>query len=495
MQLFVNLTVPYDGSEFEKPWTVYLTQENWRKGETGEIVLRPMPAWPPEIDPEAYNPRVPQNSASPRDFAEITDDKDVSRILKCGRDNGWNMLLSVVSTWDGTNSLTLSYESPLTLSYVNWFWQRFSDLMGADSLVGFPVFARPGIEIKRSCKIEDHLIHILLTEQGVPTTETDGNPCMLFRAPRATFKFRCESLEFALRAITMCCNREPQLIEPHHGKAWALISSIDGGEIPQKHRIQLVGTHALEKVAEWNKETFIAGLASKPYGAGLGKLTAKFDSEEPYAATIAVEKGVHDERATAIYFEQGVHRCLLTRRVHEATGGEALWSAMKDWAEFQPKRSARRSDPGQLFYPAEYTHVFQKYWDVSNDPLQHPESSVETDRTKSWMQDMSRALSEFDVSNWDPQPSDVAPEKSQRVAHDGAVSRRYPIQDSVDYWPTPAEQVSEEESMIAAGKISGRAGGQDTDGPISQSGAMSSESSSALGSTGTCVASGNPLNT
>jgi hypothetical protein len=245
--------------------------------------------------------------------------------------------------------------------------------MAADGLVGFPIFARPGIEIKRSCRIEDHLIHILLTEQNVPTTETDGTPYILLYAPRATFKFRCESIEVALRPVTMCYNREPQVIQQHHGKTWSFIASIDGGGIPEKHRIQLVGEHDLQKVAEWNTQTFIAGLASQPYGAGLGKFIAKFDSEEPYAAKIAVEKGVHDERATTIFFEQGVHRCLLTRRIHEATADEASWSAMKDWAEFQPKRSSRRSDPGQLFYPAEYTHVFQKYWDFLNDPLQHPD--------------------------------------------------------------------------------------------------------------------------
>jgi hypothetical protein len=65
MQTFVNIAVPYDGSQFGKPWTVYLTQENWRKSETGDIMLRPMPEWPPEINPEAFNPRVPLNSALP----------------------------------------------------------------------------------------------------------------------------------------------------------------------------------------------------------------------------------------------------------------------------------------------------------------------------------------------------------------------------------------------------------------------------------------------
>jgi hypothetical protein len=255
----------------------------------------------------------------------------------------------------------------------------------------------------------------------------------------------------------------------------------------------LVGEHQLEQVAEWNKETFIAGLAAQPYGAGLGKFTAKFNPEEPYSATIAIEKGVHEERATAIFFEQGVHRCLLTRRLYKVSEDEALWYTMKDWAEFHPKRSARRQDPGQLYYPAEYTHVFQKYWDFLNDPTQHPDCS-ESDHTKSSMQYMAAALSEMNLENWQPQLSDVSPEKSQRVAHDAALSRRYPIHDSVDYWPPPAEQVCEEEAMIAAGKIVGRSS-PDTDSDSSQGVAMSTESPSCLGPTGTCATCSSPLNT
>jgi hypothetical protein len=277
--------------------------------------------------------------------------------------------------------------------------------------------------------------------------------------------------------------REPQLVNPHHGKAWALIASIDGGEIPEKHGIQLVGTHPLDKVAEFNKETFIAGLASQPYTAGLGKFTSKFNSEEPYAATIAIEKGVHSERSLAVFFEQGLHRCLLTRRIEGASSNEAFWLAMKDWAEFQPKRSSRRVDPGQLFYPSECTHVVQKYWDTLNDPLQHPDAAIETDRTKSFMYDMARALEDKALEHWAPEPSDVASERAQRIAHDGALSRRYSIQDSVDYWNEPLGQVCEEESMISASKIQGRAGGQDSDDDSSEDIVMGPESTPALGTT------------
>jgi hypothetical protein len=118
----------------------------------------------------------------------------------------------------------------------------------------------------------------------------------------------------------MLYNREPDMPERHHTKEWALIAAINGGIIADQHRVQLVDKHDLEEVATWNKETFIAGLATPPYGAGLGKFTAKLRPDEPYSATIAIEKGTHDEHGTAIYFEQGTRRCLLSRRIYGISG-------------------------------------------------------------------------------------------------------------------------------------------------------------------------------
>jgi hypothetical protein len=200
------------------------------------------------------------------------------------------------------------------------------------------------------CRIEDFKIHVFITELNVTTPEQDGPPCMIFYAPRATFKFRCESFDVAWRALTMFYGQEPDLQEKykHHTKEWALIAAINGGTVDDKHRVQLVGKHELEAVATWNKETFIAGLAMQPYGSGLGKFTAKFRPNEPYSATIAIEKGAHEEYGTAIYFEQGARRCLLTCRVYGISDEDALWYVMKDWAQFQPRLSKPRSDPGTL---------------------------------------------------------------------------------------------------------------------------------------------------
>jgi hypothetical protein len=308
----------------------------------------------------------------------------------------------------------------------------FKALMVADGLVGLPVEARLNVVWERSCRVEDFRVHIFITELGVSTPEEDGPPCMIFYAPRATFKLRCESIDVAKRAITMCYRQEPAMGEAHHTKEWALIASINGGPIDPKHLVQLTEDQSLDKVATWNKEVFVAGLATQPYGTGLGKFAAKFRPDEPYSATIAVEKGVHDEHGTAIYFEQGARRCVLTRRVHGISGEDALWYVMKDWAQFQPRLSKPRNEPGSLYYPPEFGHVFEKYWDYLDDPTKHPDQDMSS-HSRDSMTAMADALRDMDLSSWIPQPDTEVSEKSLRIARTAAMSRRCPIMDGVDY--------------------------------------------------------------
>jgi hypothetical protein len=116
---------------------------------------------------------------------------------------------------------------------------------------------------------------------------------------------------------------------------------------------------------------------------------------------------------------------------------------MKDWAQFQPKLSKPRVDPGLLFYPAEYSHVFEKYWDYLDDPTKHPETDQSALYFNSKVQ-YAEAVSSFDLSSFIPQPDADAPEKSQRVAGLAALSRRCLVQDATDYWTTPQEQAQEE---------------------------------------------------
>jgi hypothetical protein len=85
-----------------------------------------------------------------------------------------------------------------------------------------------------------------------------------------------------------------------------------------------------EEAAAGNKETFVAGLATQPYRVGTGKFTTQFKPGEPYSATFAIENGVHSEHGTAIFFEQGNRRCLLTRRLYGISDEDAFWYVMKD---------------------------------------------------------------------------------------------------------------------------------------------------------------------
>jgi hypothetical protein len=326
-------------------------------------------------------------------------------------------------------------------------------------------------------------------------SDSTGPLCLVFYGPKATLKFRVESSEIANRALVMFYGEGPTTGDTHHTKEWALIASINGGEIDPKHRVLLTEKHSLDAVAAWNKETFDAGLATQPYGSGLGKFTAKFKPDQPYAATFAIEKGAHDEHGTAIYFEQGPRRCILTRRIYGLPEEDVFWYVMKDWAQVQPRASKPRQEPGYLFYPPEYGHYFEKYWDVLNDPVQHPECT-DSAHSRNSMGLMTEALSVMNLEQWIPQPSTEASEKAQRVAHFAALSRRCPIMDAVDYWVSAEKQAREEQEMLQSGFISGRAGGQGSDGSGSLSSPMvGTESFPLSGQTDTRVAGCNPSHT
>jgi hypothetical protein len=86
MQLFVNLTAPWYGKSFGNPWQTYLMQQTWRKSETGEIYLQALSEFPADVDPHAFNPRIPTNAAK-SDSSLIMHDREVSRVLKFARDN------------------------------------------------------------------------------------------------------------------------------------------------------------------------------------------------------------------------------------------------------------------------------------------------------------------------------------------------------------------------------------------------------------------------
>jgi hypothetical protein len=106
--------------------------------------------------------------------------------------------------------------------------------------------------------------------------------------------------------------------------------------------------------------------------------------------------------------------------------------------------------PGSLFFPAEYTHMMENYWEYLEDPTQHPD--IQTDAQYfQYMQQYTAAVSQWDFTDFEPQPSDVAPERSQRVAHFAALSRRCLVQDACDYWSSPQDQAQEERVTDSCG--------------------------------------------
>jgi hypothetical protein len=164
MQYMVNLTASWDEAAWSKVWPIFLTQQAWRKSETGEIYLEPSLEFSGTTDPHALNPRIPFNSAKFPDESEIFSDSDVSRTLKFARDNGWPGFLSCASTFDGTNSITVTYETSLldVEDRISWYWSKFVSLLNEDGMIGFPAVARNEITWKRHCRIGDHCIHIML---------------------------------------------------------------------------------------------------------------------------------------------------------------------------------------------------------------------------------------------------------------------------------------------------------------------------------------------
>jgi hypothetical protein len=220
-----------------------------------------------------------------------------------------------------------------------WFWNMFIESMIADGLEGLPVASRLSVPWRYACVVEDYTIRVILYERTksgefVQTPESDGIPCF-----------------FRYKLLTMFYGREPTQVTQIHTKEWALVATIDGGQLPQKHEASFVLTETND--VEFSKEVFDAGLVTQPYMNGLVKYASKFRPDQPYSATIAIEKGCHLDHGTSIFFEQGTRRCVLCDTLFGLTDDEALWFTMYEWAEFQPRKCRPRQDPGLLYYPAE----------------------------------------------------------------------------------------------------------------------------------------------
>jgi hypothetical protein len=116
------------------------------------------------------------------------------------------------------------------------------------------------------------------------------------------------------------------------------------------------------------------------------------------------------------------------------TDDEALWVTLASWASFQPRKRTPRLVPGQLYHPAEYSHVLEKYWNHLPNLCEHPDFAKEPLFCQGQMDRFSEALSTMDLSGFAPLVSAGGSDKAVQVTEEAAISRLRPIQDGTDFW-------------------------------------------------------------
>jgi hypothetical protein len=214
-------------------------------------------------------------------------------------------------------------------------------------------------------------------------------------------------------------------------------------------------------------------LRTQNYDRGLDKFVRKYENLEVMSATLAIQRGWQGDVGWAVFTKQGSKRCLLMDPVYGLTDEEAIWTAMACWAIFKPRDEQPRKCPGRLYFPAQFSHVMEKYWSHIFDSPSHPDFMNESDISTERMTIFSQALRSFKrTKNWQPQVDAEAPEKGLRIAQEAATSRVHLIADG----PNQLE--------VCRGGT-GRAG----------SPSVGTESSPTLGQTDTCVPQGNPSHT
>jgi hypothetical protein len=107
---------------------------------------------------------------------------------------------------------------------------------------------------------------------------------------------------------------------------------------------------------------------------------------------------------------------------------KVAWATLACWANFQPRKRPPRRTPGQVFYPAEFSHVFEKYWDYLPNLSQSPGFA----RESTFCQCQMNSFSEF--SAFEPLVSAEASDKAVQVSEEAAISLLRPIQDDLDFW-------------------------------------------------------------
>jgi hypothetical protein len=229
-----------------------------------------------------------------------------------------------------------------------------------------------------------------------------------------------------------------QIIEEVATREWALVASFGdrfkAGAIPTFYRFPMpkVSPREIKAIHARLLET---AARTQNYDRGLDKFVRKYKNLEALSATLAIQRGWQGEVGWAILMKQGSKRCLLLDTTYGLTDDETIWTAMTCWAAFKPNNGQPRIYPGRLYYPAQFSHIVEKYWNHLFNLQSHPDFAAESDICKDRMAIFSQALRTIKkTKNWHPQVDAEAPEKGLRIAKEAATSRVHLIADGPNQW-------------------------------------------------------------
>jgi hypothetical protein len=89
---------------------------------------------------------------------------------------------------------------------------------------------------------------------------------------------------------------------------------------------------------------------------------------------------------------------------------------------------------GRLCYSAEYSHVFEKYWNYLPKLNEHSDFANESSSSQERMQRFSSAFSTMDLSEFMLSVAVEAEQSHIETVEDAEISRLRPVQDGLDFW-------------------------------------------------------------
>jgi hypothetical protein len=383
-------------SGFTTPWQIRLEGQPWRIGEEGDICATALPPQGRWDDGRAMAD-APLCAKQMPTFVEATRDVENRSMLTLGRDSNWPLSITLASEVDPTTSLSVIYE--INWNGINWeddekstdwCWDKFLEAARADNLSAPPALQRAGKPWMISLRKENNALRIILRENTRSTPEETGEPIMLLFAPRAVVKFRTVAPDAKQRLCN--CISAPyqgryQLTEQLIAQEWAMIASLgsideegnvtESGTIPQHYRAQTSeAASGIERA--FVESIYEAGLTTQNYDKGVDNFVRKYERNEAMSATVAMLQGRRNDHGWAVYFKQGPRRCLLLDTQDGLSSEETLWTALAAWATFKPRKTSPRKYPGKLYYPAEASHIFEKYWNYLTNLDEHPDFASES---------------------------------------------------------------------------------------------------------------------